>query len=230
MGLQILPLKTEDFTIITDHADIFELGDDLVGPPVPLCWPVTSKEEATTRIRVHVAKQLQRFTEDLSVNYLKVVDDSGSIVSVARWHWYPNGYSYKKEAHWETYSQNSLSEPWAKRFNIPLNNFILGSRDAAREDWIGENRPCWILMHMVTRPSQRGKGAARLLVQWGIEQAEKTGAPAFLEAGVMGRPIYEKMGFQQVGKLVELDLGPFGVEAAFAIARMVYRPDRADQS
>ena len=230
MGLQLLPLATEDFTTITDHASIFELGDDLVGPPVPLCWPVTTKEEATTRIRVHVAKQLQRFTEDISVNYLKVVDDSGSIVSVARWHWYPNGYSYKKEAHWETYPQASLSEPWAKRFNIPMNNFILGSRDAARDDWIKKDRPCWILMHMVTRPSQRGKGAARLLIQWGIERAKKTGASAYLEAGVMGRPIYEKMGFQQVGEVVEFDLGPFGVEAVFAIARMVYHSDRADQS
>ena len=230
MGLQLLPLATEDFATITDYANIFELGDDLVGPPVPLCWPVNTKEEARTRIQVHVAKQLQRFTEDLSVNYLKVVDDSGSIVSVARWHWYPNGYSYKEEAHWETYPQTSLSEPWANRFNIPLNNFILGSRDAARDEWIGKDRPCWILMHMVTRSSQRGKGAARLLIQWGIEQAEKTGAPAYLEAGVMGRPIYEKMGFQQVGELMELDLGPFGVEAVFAMARMVYHPDRADQS
>ena len=230
MGLRLLPLAAEDFTTITGHANIFEPGDDLVGPPVPLCWPVTTKEEATIRLRCHMAKQLQRFTEDPSVNYLKVVDDSGSIVSVARWHWYPNGYSYEKEAHWETYPQSSLVEPWAKQFNIPLNNFILGSRDAARDDWMGKDRPCWILMHMVTRPSQRGKGAARLLIQWGIEQAEKTGAPAYLEAGVMGRPIYEKMGFQQFGELVELDLGTCGVEATFALSRMVYHPDRADQS
>ena len=230
MGLRLLALAAEDFTTITDHANIFEPGDDLVGPPVPLCWPVTTKEEATIRLRHHMAKQLQRFTEDPSVKYLKVVDDSGSIVSVARWHWYPNGYSYEKEAHWETYPQSSLVEPWAKQFNIPLNNFILGSRDAARDDWIGKDRPCWILMHMVTRPSQRGKGAARLLIQWGIEQAERTGAPAYLEAGVMGRPIYEKMGFQQFGELVELDLGTYGVQATFALARMVYHPDRAAQS
>ena len=144
------------------------------------------------------------------------------MLSVARWHWYPHGYSYEKEKHWETYPETSLNEPWAKQFNIPLNNFILGSRDAARSSWIGENKPCWILMHMVTRPSQRGKGAARLLVQWGIDQVEKTGAPAYLEAGVMGIAMYEKMGFKQVGELMKLDLRPFGVETTFVMAKMAY--------
>ena len=225
MGLQLLLLTADDFSAMTDHANIFDLGDDLVGPPVPFCWPVSTREEARTRLRVHMAKQFQRYKEDPSVIYLKVLDDSGSIVSVARWHWYPNGYSYKKEAHWETYSQASLSEPWAKHFNIPLNNFILGSRDAARCGWIEKDRPCWILMHMTTRPSQRGKGAARLLIQWGIEQAEKRGAPAYLEAGVLGRPVYEKMGFWQVGELMELNLRPFGVEATFVMAKMAYLPN-----
>ena len=77
-------------------------------------------------------------------------------------------------------------------------------------------------MHMVTRPSQRGKGAARLLIQWGIQRAEETGAPAYLEAGAMGRPIYEKMGFRQVGELMELDLRALGVKATFVMAKMAY--------
>lgn len=230
MGLQLLPLTAEDFSAITNHANIFEPGDDLVGPPVPVCWPVSTREEAQTRLRVHMEKQSERYTKDPSINYLKVIGDSGSIVSVARWHWYPKGYSYEKESHWETYPEASLSEPWAKQFNVPLNNFILGSRDAARSSWIGTERPCWILMHLVTRPSQRGKGTARLLVQWGIEQAEKNRAPAYLEAGAMGQPIYEKMGFRQVGELMELDLRPFGVETTFVMAKMAYMPIHGEKS
>ena len=229
MGLQLLPLSAEDFSAIIKHADIFEPGDDLVGPPVPVCWPVSTKEEAQTRLQVHMAKQSHRYMSDPSVKYLKVINESGSIVSIARWHWYPYGYSYEKEGHWETYSETSLSEPWAKHFNIPLDNFILGSRDAARPSWMGKDQPCWILMHMVTRASQRGKGAARLLIQWGIEQAEKQGAPAYLEAGVMGRPIYEKMGFRQVGELMELDLRPFGVETTFVMAKMAYIPSNGEE-
>ena len=224
MGLQLLHLIAEDFSAIIKHADVFELGDDLVGPPIPVCWPVTTREEAKTRLRVHMAKQSQRYMKDPTVNYLKVIDESGSIVSIARWHWYPDGYSYEKEGHWETYPENSLADPCAKQFNIRLNNFILSSRDAARSSWMGKDQPCWILMHMVTRASQRGKGAARLLIQWGIEQAEKKGVPAYLEAGVMGRPVYEKMGFRQVGELMNLDLRPFEVEATFVMAKMAYIP------
>ena len=230
MGLQLLPLTIDNFSALINQANIFEIGDDLVGPPAPVCWPVSTREEAQTRLRVHMAKQLQRHMYDPSVNYVKVVDGTGSIVSLARWHWYPNGYSYEKESHWETYPETSLSEPWARQFNIPLNNFILGSRDAARCNWIAKDQPCWILMHMVTRPSQRGKGAARLLIQWGIERAEETGASAYLEAGVMGRPIYEKMGFRQVGELMELDLRPFGVETTFVMAKMAYFIGREKKS
>lgn len=224
MVLRLLPLVADDFSAMINHANLLELGDDLVGPPVPVCWPISNKEEAQTRLQVHMAKQSQRYLNDPSTNYLKVVDESGSILSVARWHWYPNGCSYEKEKQWEMYPETALSEPWAKQFNIPLNNFILGSRDAVRSSWIDGNKPCWILMHMVTRPSQRGKGAARLLVQWGIDQVKKTGAPAYLEAGVMGTPIYEKMGFRQVGELMRLDLRPFGVETTFVMAKMAYLP------
>lgn len=224
MTLQIVPLTMDELTAMENDTNIYEPGDDLVGPPIPICWPVRTSAEAQTRLRVHMAKQSERLQKDPSVHYLKVVNDSHSIVSIARWHFYPNGYSYAREGHWEQYPPAALSEPWARGFNIPLNNFILGSRDAERECWMPRGRPCWVLMHMVTRLSQRGKGAARLLVQWGIDRAERMGFPAYLEAGVMGMPIYEKMGFRRVGELMELDLRAFGVEGMFGMAKMVYVP------
>ena len=209
MGLQLLSLTAADFSSIANHANVSEPGDDLVGPPVPVCWPVSTRKEARTRLRVHMAKQSRRYMSGPSVNYLKVIDDSGSIVSVTRWHWYPMAIPTRMKA-----TGRLIPKPLCPSHGPTdsLNNFILGARDAARCDWIGNNKPCWILMHVVTLPSQRGKGAARLLIQWGIEQAERTGAPARLEAGVMGRPIHEKMGFRQVGGLMELNLRPFGVE------------------
>ena len=44
----------------------------------------------------------------------------------------------------------------------------------------------------------------------------------YLEAGVMGMLIYEKMGFPQVSELVELNLRPFGLQIAFAMAKMAF--------
>lgn len=79
-------------------------------------------------------------------------------------------------------------------------------------------------MHMVTHPSHRGKGAAGLLIRWGIEQAEKDGVPAYLEAGVMGRPIYERYGFVQIGDLLDVDLKEFGIDTVFSMCKMAYFP------
>ena len=72
-------------------------------------------------------------------------------------------------------------------------------------------------------------GAARLLIPCGFEQAEKKGAPAYLGAGVMGRPVYKKMGFLQVGELMEFDLRPFGVEKTSVMAKMAYIPSNGEE-
>ena len=79
-------------------------------------------------------------------------------------------------------------------------------------------------MHLVTLPSHRGKGAAGLLIRWGIDQAEKDSVPAYLEAGIMGRPIYERYGFVQVGDLLQVDLKNFGVDMIFTMCKMAYFP------
>ena len=158
---------------------------------------------------------------------MKVIDDTdNSIVSVARWHCYPTGFSYEKDGHWELAPDDNIgTKPQQRGMNVPLHNHILSTRDAARAGWQhGPGSPCWILMHMVTRPSQRGKGAAGLLIEWGIQQAEKDGVPAYLEAGVKGRPIYEKYGIRQVGELLIVDLSRHGGVGEFEMTKMVFSP------
>lgn len=83
-------------------------------------------------------------------------------------------------------------------------------------------------MHMVTRESQRGRGAATMLIRWGIEQAEKDGVPAYLEAGVMGKQIYEKLGFRQVGTLLEVNLREYGMQMTFVMSKMGYFPQEKE--
>jgi GNAT superfamily N-acetyltransferase len=225
MHLQLCPLELHDFDELVSHATSYPPGDDLVGPPTPICWLVKTREEAHARLAFHFNKQQSRFSHDPTVRYMKVIDtaDKNSIISLARWHFYPNGYNFNTEIHWETHDlEPEQSIPHG--FNIALHNHILTTRDAARSSWIPANAPCWILMHMVTRPSHRGKGAAGLLVRWGIEQAEKDHVPAYLEAGVMGMPLYERYGFVQVGDMLELDLKEFNVEIVFKMCKMAYFP------
>jgi len=42
------------------------------------------------------------------------------------------------------------------------------------------------------------RGAATLLVQWGLVQSQQLGLPAYLEASSDGYPLYLKLGFHQI--------------------------------
>lgn len=232
MPLVLAPVRLEDFDTIERHADIYEPGDDLVAPPYPVAWPVTTRAEAKTRLKFAIAKQRRRFQNDPTAHYVKVVDapsadqvHEGEIVSIARWHYFQDGYDFASMVHWEM-AEKLPNEDWPQGFNRVLHDFILTSRDSTRKDWIGEGRPAWLLMHMVTRASHRGRGAAAMLIKWGIEQSEASGVPAYLEAGAQGRPIYTKHGFEQVGDLRRLDLHAYGVDAVFELANMVRYPQR----
>ncbi|TVY42569.1 hypothetical protein LSUB1_G001215 [Lachnellula subtilissima] len=183
MPLKLQEMELGDFDTMTDHANIYPPGDDLVSPPTTICWLVTTQPEARNRLEFHMTKQKEQ------------------------------------GIHWETH--NAVEGwPWPKGMNVELHNFIFTSRDAGRERWQEKGKPCWILMHLVTRASQRGKGAASLLIQWGVDRARKDGVLAYLEAGALAIPLYAKHGFRQVGDLVRMDLRGYGVNADFVAARM----------
>ena len=224
MSLKLSEMELEDFDSMINHAQIFNVGDDLVGPPTPICWPVSSQSKAQERLQFHMSKQRARFLGDRSAKYLKVIDENtNEIISIARWHKYPNGYSYEKGIEWEIHSPVE-GKPFPKEMNIELHNFILSARDAERENWMGKGEACWILMHLVTRASHRNRGAAGMLINWGVEKARVDRIPAYLEAGAMARPIYEKHEFQQTGELMVLDLRAYGVGMDFVMAKMELKP------
>jgi hypothetical protein len=81
-----------------------------------------------------------------------------------------------------------------------------------------------VLMNMVTRESQRGRGAADMLISWGAKQAEAEGVPAYFEASILGKPVYTKYGFKEVGEASHCDLKPNGLDVMFVIAHMAKLP------
>ena len=52
---------------------------------------------------------------------------------------------------------------------------------------------------LVTSPSHQKRGAALLLLQWGIQQSKDLKLPIFLEATPSGLPLYLSLGFSKVG-------------------------------
>lgn len=71
---------------------------------------------------------------------------------------------------------------------------------AIHKRWeIMKGRAYMLLTNLCTAPEHRGRGAARALVQWGLDEAKQMGIPAYCEASDMSLELYGKIGFKQVG-------------------------------
>jgi ribosomal protein S18 acetylase RimI-like enzyme len=57
----------------------------------------------------------------------------------------------------------------------------------------------WRLCWLAVSPKCQRTGIGRRLVQWGLDRCEEEGIPAVLESSIPGKPLYEKMGFREIG-------------------------------
>ena len=55
---------------------------------------------------------------------------------------------------------------------------------------------------MVTHPEHRRRGAASLLMRWGIEQIDRDGLEAYIDASSDGKLLYEHFGFKPAKEVV----------------------------
>jgi GNAT superfamily N-acetyltransferase len=55
---------------------------------------------------------------------------------------------------------------------------------------------------LVVDPKHQRRGAGRMLVMWGIEEAKKLGLPAYVESSVEGHSLYLSCGFRDVDKFL----------------------------
>ncbi|KAI1205193.1 putative GNAT family acetyltransferase [Annulohypoxylon truncatum] len=62
-----------------------------------------------------------------------------------------------------------------------------------------------------TDPSYERRGAATMMIQWGIDQCKKHGVPAYLESTLEAAPLYRKLGFIEMEK-ISLDYEVAGSE------------------
>ncbi|GAA6009262.1 hypothetical protein JCM11491_004249 [Sporobolomyces phaffii] len=58
----------------------------------------------------------------------------------------------------------------------------------------------WHLNVLAVHPDAQGQGIGRILTQWGIDRAKKENVDSFLVATEVGRPMYAKMGFAEIGE------------------------------
>ena len=73
---------------------------------------------------------------------------------------------------------------------------------------------------MQTHPSHQGRGAASLLMKWGVERADADGLPCYVNAEEAAYALYRRFGFQDLVE-GEIDLARFGGVGVYKTMGMV---------
>lgn len=93
----------------------------------------------------------------------------------------------------------------------------------ARESIMGTTDPFFMLNSLATHPDHQGRGAAKVMLDWGVGKADSEGLVLYLDATATGRAVYEKRGFRLV-RVLEWDREQWGGEGKDWHACMVRQP------
>ena len=64
-----------------------------------------------------------------------------------------------------------------------------------------------------------------MLLKWALDQADRAQLPAYLEASEMGKPLYARMGFEEIKEVV-FDLTKYGGEGVSSNTVMIRQPKK----
>jgi GNAT superfamily N-acetyltransferase len=162
-------------------------------------------------------KTLDRVTEEIrsgivnkGILYLKCVDTStGDIIAGARWRYVKPKEEGAKERTWDEVEAAFLEriDPYDESDPAVLTALFDLFNNYKRE-YLG-TRPYYCLDTLVTLPQHERRGAGSMLVRWGCEKADEAGVEAYLEASLVGAPLYARHGFEGREE-IELDLRKYG--------------------
>ncbi|KAK0315740.1 hypothetical protein LTR01_001040 [Friedmanniomyces endolithicus] len=124
-------------------------------------------------------------------------DPFGKIVGVADWEFYPK---YRSKEEREKSSAESEKDGLPPLINETMMKDFMGQSGEAKEEQLG-GKPFVYLHILATHPKHHRRGVGAMHLRWGFEQAEKLGLPVYLESSPIGRPLYERNGFEIKGWL-----------------------------
>ncbi|KAI7971321.1 hypothetical protein EIK77_007375 [Talaromyces pinophilus] len=181
---------------------------------------------AEQRIKSHKEVEKSEAQESPAKKFFgfKAVDDTtGEIVGEARWMIYYEDEVLTKSIEEEV--EDRINPPMPQMQVQPTAEFVRILSTTKRETLAvpsdsgataESNAPIRLrkrvyLQVLAVHPHHQRKGIGRKLIQWGLDEADRLGLIAYLEATADGARLYEQTGFEKV-KDVYMDLRPFSVE------------------
>ncbi|KAK2594702.1 hypothetical protein QQS21_007612 [Conoideocrella luteorostrata] len=160
---------------------------------------------------------IQQLGEDPACRWAKVVDTDleaegqDGMIAFSMW------YMWEKPR--ETLPP---TRPWGPGTNPEACELFFGGM---RREWIQRmaRKPHVYLKLLHTDPKHQRRGAGSMLLKWGTSEADRLGLPCYLESSDEGRILYERHGWQEVGRLV-VDLSKWGGRPDTSSALMVREP------
>lgn len=182
-----------------------------------------------------IQKHVKSWREEPDVQYLKVIDTDlgGKMIAGAKWR-------INEKERTEEQIQGMLPVPGPDEEGRPAVQDFMRFLNRARREYMGTkpfygklpvvsptsmtgyelNLSILVLHILATHPEHHRRGAGAMLIAWGLRKADSAQLPAFLEASPMGKPLYERMGFQE--KHVETwDLTKYGLEGTDTTTIMI---------
>ncbi|CAJ2511963.1 Uu.00g075880.m01.CDS01 [Anthostomella pinea] len=171
--------------------------------------------------KAHTAGTVQWWNHDRNGYTVKCVDtDTGKIVGMASW-----------DIFWRPGEEGAWPKPdgavWLEGEQRTKAEGVLVPLWEMHEKLFGKNRHVY-LPTMAVDPDCQRRGAGRLLMQWGIDIAEKLGLAIYLESTEAGLPLYSRMGFERLTYVHMIHKAEVaGTEEDVEVPLMVKMPSKA---
>lgn len=125
-------------------------------------------------------------------------------------------------------TQKQESEPpfLPPELRLDALNSLFGPLHDVQEEVMGSEEPYLMLRTLATHPDHQRRGAAKILLDWGLKMADDLGVPTYLDGTSIGKPVYDKNGFKVI-KTVEWDREPWGGKGKDCHWCMVRQPRKS---
>ena len=112
------------------------------------------------------------------------------------------------DAAFESASKARFDVPPIEGMNEEIDRAFFRAAFYSEAEIVGE-QPYMMLRILAVHPEHQRRGVGKLLLQQGLDRADRLGLPVYLDAGESGKPVYERYGFE-VKKVMPLDCTEYG--------------------